>query len=332
MILHPAILALSVGSILVSLMLVSSTYYGVVILRKWDLKSGSELQLNLERKTYLISTVMTYAFSFQILSFFLFIYTADHLSPLFSGAMCAAGTLNVNPWGYPAFFLKMFNFLLAGLWLIVNYTDNRAYDYPLIKWKYGLLLLITPVTFAETIIQGNYFFHLHPDIITSCCGALFTPEKQGITSSLIALPRLPLEVSLYLGASLTIGVGVIFYLKGKGGWLFTLTNGVTLIVAALALISFICLYIYELPTHHCPFCILQSEYQYVGYPIYMTFLGSGLSGLGVGALTKFRGIESLKDIIPGIQKRLVVFSLLCLTIFLTISGFEMAFSTLKMEF
>jgi len=332
MILHPAILALLIGSILISLMLVFSAYYGVVILKRWNLKSGSELQLNLERRTYLISTVMAYAFSFQVLSFFLFIYTADHLSPLFSGAMCAAGTLNVNPWGYPSFILKMLTFLLAGLWLIVNYTDNRAYDYPLIKWKYGLLLLTTPIVVAETFVQGNYFFHLHPDIITSCCGTLFTPEKQGITSSLIALPRLPLEISLYLGAGLTLGVGVIFYLKGKGGWLFTLTNGVTLIVAALALISFICLYIYELPTHHCPFCILQSEYQYVGYPIYMTFLGSGLSGLGVGSLMKARNIESLKEIIPRIQKRLVIFSLICLTIFFAISGFQVAFSNLKMEF
>lgn len=332
MILHPAILALLIGSILISLMLVFSAYYGVVILKRWNLKSGSELQLNLERRTYLISTVMAYAFSFQVLSFFLFIYTADHLSPLFSGAMCAAGTLNVNPWGYPSFILKMLTFLLAGLWLIVNYTDNRAYDYPLIKWKYGLLLLTTPIVVAETFVQGNYFFHLHPDIITSCCGTLFTPEKQGITSSLIALPRLPLEAGLYLGAGLTFGVGAVVYLKGKGGWLFTWINGVTLIVAALALISFICLYIYELPTHHCPFCILQSEYQYVGYPIYMTFLGSGLSGLGVGALTKFRGMESLKEIVPRIQKRLVIFSLICLAIFLIISGLQTSFSNLKMEF
>ncbi len=332
MILHPAILALSIGSILISLMLILSAYFGLLILKKWDLKSGSEVQLSLERKTYLISTVMAYAFSFQVLSFFLFIYTADHLSPLFSGAMCAAGTLNVNRWGYPTFLLKMINFLFAGLWLIINYTDNRAYDYPLIKWKYGLLLFAVPLILAETIIQTSYFLGLHPDIITSCCGALFTPEKQGITSSLIALPRLPLEVLLYLGAGLSIGEGVVFYWKGKGGWLFTFTNGATLIVAALALISFICLYIYELPTHHCPFCILQSEYSYIGYPIYMTFLGSGVSGIGVGALMKARSIESLKEIAPRIQKRLVIFSLLCLTIFLIISGYQMAFSNLKMVF
>ncbi len=329
MILHPAILALSIGSILISLMLVISTYYGYQILRRWDLKSGSELQLSLERKTYLISTVMTYAFSFQAMSFFLFIYTADHLSPLFSGAMCAAGTLNVNRWGYPTFLLKMVNFFLAGLWLMINYTDNRAYDYPLIRWKYGLLLFVLPLLLAEMAMQTFYFLGLHPDIITSCCGALFTPEKQGITSSLIALPRFPLQVGLLLTTAMTFGAGATFYLRERGGWTFMAANGAFLIIAALSLISFISLYIYEIPTHHCPFCILQREYGYIGYPLYMTFLGSGVSGMGVGILTKARRIESLKEIVPRIQKRLALFSLICMTLFLMISGFKIAFSNLK---
>src|SRR3972149_261257 len=100
MIFHQAILALLIGSVLICFLLLYSAYYGIQILRRWDLPSGSELQLSLERRTYLLSTMIAYAFGFQLLSLFLFIYTADHLSPLFVGAMCAAGTLNVNGWGY----------------------------------------------------------------------------------------------------------------------------------------------------------------------------------------------------------------------------------------
>jgi hypothetical protein len=34
-------------------------------------------------------------------------------------------------------------------------------------------------------------------------------------------------------------------------------------------------YIYELPSHRCPFCYLQSDYYYVGYLIYaLLFLGT----------------------------------------------------------
>jgi len=145
MILHPAILALLVVSLLTSFMVLYAGWYGVRILLRWDIRSGSELQLSLERRTYLISTILSYVLAFQLLSLFLFIYTADHLHSLFAGAMCAAGTLNVNGFGYPLLITKVVNFLLASLWLIVNHADTRGYDYPLIKVTYALLTAIAPL-------------------------------------------------------------------------------------------------------------------------------------------------------------------------------------------
>jgi len=126
---HPGVMALLLGSTLTSLMLLYSGYWGLAIVRGFDIRSGSERQLRLERRTYLVSTVVAYAFGFQLLSFFLFLFTADLIHPLFPGAMCAAGVLNVNRFGYPALLLKCVNFLLAGMWLILNAADNRGYDY-----------------------------------------------------------------------------------------------------------------------------------------------------------------------------------------------------------
>jgi hypothetical protein len=114
MILHPAVIALLAGSLLVTLMVVYAACWGWKIISGWDLQSGSEQQLALEKKTYLISTLMAYAFGFQILSFFLLVYVADDLHRLFVGAMCAAGTLNVNENGYPAVVLKVLNCMLGG--------------------------------------------------------------------------------------------------------------------------------------------------------------------------------------------------------------------------
>jgi len=330
MIFQPAILSLLVGSISISLMLAYSAFDGVRILRKWNIQSGSELQLSLERKTYLISTIMTYAFGFQLVSLFLFIYTADHLNPLFVGAMCAAGSLNANEWGYPAIVIKVINFLLAGLWLIVNYTDSRAYDYPLIKKKYGFLLLITPSILAETFLQSNYFFGLKPDIITSCCGTLFTTEAQGITSTVIAFPRIPVEIAFYSGMALTLFLGGYYCLKGKAGYLFSLASLLTFFVSLIAFISLFCLYFYELPTHHCPFCILQKEYGYIGYPVYVTSLGGVVSGAGVGVLMPFRKIISLGGILPSVQRRLAILALICYALLTGIFSYQMIFSNLKL--
>src|SRR5208283_2805438 len=169
MILHPSIIALFLSSVLISMLLLYSSYYGLLILRKWNIKSGSELQLDLERRTYLISAILTCVFGFQLISLFLYVYTADILHPLFAGAMCASGTLTVNTYGYPTLILKVFNFLTAGLWLVLNYTDNRAYDYPLVKSKNKLLIVITPLVLAESYLQTKYFLGLKPDVITSCC-------------------------------------------------------------------------------------------------------------------------------------------------------------------
>jgi len=144
MVLHPAIIALLTSSIFITGLVLYSARIGVTILVRWDLTSGSELQLELERKTYLISTVLANAFVFQLVSLFLYIFTADRLHSQFVGAMCAAGTLYLNGFGYPALMLKIVTFLLAGLWLILDYTDTRAYDYPLVRTKYLLLLVLTP--------------------------------------------------------------------------------------------------------------------------------------------------------------------------------------------
>ncbi|TAN40733.1 MAG: hypothetical protein EPN25_06480 [Nitrospirae bacterium] len=331
MTLHPAIIALITGSFFVSYMLLYSSYFGLQILRKWDINSGSELQLRLERKTYLISMIMAYAFGFQLISLFLFIFTADDLCTLFVGAMCAVGTLNVNQFGYPTLALKVLNFLCAGIWLILNFTDNRARDYPLIKTKYLLLLLVTPLILAETFLQARYFLALEPNVITSCCGSLFSTETGGGASQLISFRSIPMKVVFYCSIALTIGSGLFFYLRGKGGYFFSLMSAAAFFVSIAALITVFSLYFYELPSHRCPFCILQKEYGYVGYPLYIALLGGAVPGLGVGALMPLRTISSLKEVLPRIQRRLVMVSVAFYLFFTAIVTYRMIFSHFIME-
>jgi hypothetical protein len=331
MIFHPSILALYVASLLISFMVLYSAFFGLQILRKWDIRSGSEIQLTLERKTYLISTLLTYVFGFEILSLFLFIFTVDHLHTLFVGAMCAAGTLYVNDFGYPALILKVINFLLAGLWLILNYADNRGYDYPLIRTKYTLLLSLAPLILTEMVLQANYFLRLDPHIITSCCGSLFSAGESGLTSEMVALPSIPTKIAFYLTTALTVASSLYFYRRGKGAYLLSVSAALTFIVSLASILSFISVYFYELPTHHCPFCILQREYGYVGYPLYITLLGGTISGIGAGLLMPFRGVKSLSDILPSVQKRLALLAAILFLIFTFIVTYRMVFTDFMLE-
>jgi hypothetical protein len=326
MILHPAVIALLTGSLLVALMILYSAFWGYKIIDGWDLQSGSEGQLALEKKTYLVSTLMTYAFGFQILSFFLFVYLTDDLHRLFVGAMCAAGTLNVNENGYPAVVLKVLNCLLAGVWLVLNHTDNQASDYPLIRKKYALLLAIVPFLLLETEQQWSYFLNLKANVITSCCGSLFSTEEEGVAAGLAALPVIPMQVAFFGIMALILASGVWFLLKGRGGKLFAVAGTVTFPVSIAALISFISLYFYELPTHHCPFCILQREYQYVGYLIYTTLLGGGIASAGMWALMPFRPVPSLQEALPLIQRSLAATALVLYSIFTIVVIYRIVFS------
>ena len=326
MILHPAILALVAGSTVTGLSTVGASWFGLQIIRKWDLSSGSELQLGLEKKTYLISTVMAYAFGFQIISLFLFIHTADSLCTMFTGAMCAAGTLAVNSYGYPVFVLKIVNFLFAGLWMIMNFTDNRAEDYPLIRKKYLLLLLIMPFVLAEAALQAVYFFSLEADVITSCCGSLFSSEGKGVVQGALSLPVGPTRTLFFVSAAVVTAAGINLYRTGKGAYLFSAASLVMFVVSALSLMLFISLYIYEIPTHHCPFCILKKEYHFIGYPLYGALLTGAVAGIGTGMIQPFRKIKSLAGTIPAIQKKLALAAITGYLSFAALAAYYMVFT------
>ncbi len=329
MIFHPGILALLLGSALTTAMMCFSAYEGAKIIQGWDLRSGSEQQLQLERRTYLISTVMSYAMGFQLLSLFLFIYTADSLSSLFVGAMCAAGSLNVNGFGYPSLIVKIAGCLLAGLWLIINATDNKAHDYPLIRGKYWLLLCMAPVLIADTTLQSFYLLSLKPNIITSCCSILFNTDTTTVMGNLSSLPQTGSMAIFFVSATLVMVLGLNVYLRAKGALLFGLAAFCHLSISIVALISFISIYFYELPAHHCPFCLLHQEYAYIGYFLYAAALVSAIAGMGTAIISHFQSIASLSLILPAMQKKLVLTSLVATAIFVFITGYSIVFSNLS---
>jgi hypothetical protein len=330
-ILNPTVIANLLASYVSTGMLVYAAYYGAQILKHWDIESGDELQLILERKTYLISTLLSYVCGLQLLSLFLYIFTADALCPLFVGAMCAAGTLNVNAFGYPTLVLKILNFILAGLWLVLNHADNQGYDYPLIKKKYLLLAFVAPFIVLETVLESAYFLGMQADVITSCCGSLFSSEKAGgLGSEIASLPAIPMLRIFYGAMLITLGSGLFFYLKGKGGYLYAGLSLLMFVISLIAIVSFISLYIYELPTHHCPFCIIMQEYHYVGYLLYVLLFGAVVAGIGTGILMPFREVESLKGMLPNFIAKLALTSVALFTAFTALVTYKIVFSNLIM--
>jgi hypothetical protein len=173
MLFQPAIIALLLASALCVLGLLASAPFAVEVIRRWDIASGSERQLRLERRTYLFSTLLTLVLALQLAAVLLFVFNAEKMSGMFVGAMCAVGTLNVNPFGFPALNARIAVFFLAAMWLAINHVDSRGRDYPLVRTKYALLLALAPVLGLAAWLELRYFLGLRADVITSAAAACF---------------------------------------------------------------------------------------------------------------------------------------------------------------
>ncbi|KAF0163942.1 MAG: hypothetical protein FD157_2621 [Rhodocyclaceae bacterium] len=308
MLFQPAIIALLLASALCVLALAASAPFALEVIRRWDIRSGSERQLQLERRTYLFSTLLTFVLALQLASVMLFVFNAEKMSGMFVGAMCAVGTLNVNAFGFPALNAKIAVFFLAAMWLAINHVDSRARDYPLVRIKYALLLALAPLLIASGWVELQYFLGLKADVITSCCGSLFSEGSPTLAAEASALPPVPAMWLFYgsLGAAIAAGAW-----HGYGGgrsrvaaYALAATSALAFAATIAGILSFVSLYIYEHPNHHCPFCILKPEYGYQGYWLYVPLFGATAAGLAAGAIQPFARIASLRGIVPGFSRNL----------------------------
>jgi hypothetical protein len=315
MLITPAIVALQGIALSVAGTVLLASGFAWQILRHWDINSGSELQVRLERRTYLISTLLGFALGAELLSLLLFVQTAESLSSQFIGAMCATGVLNINAFGFPTLLLKITVFFLAAVWLLLNRVDNQGRDYPLVRVKYGLLLLIAPMTVLELAMQTRYFLGLEPEVITSCCGSLFSSENRSVAAELAGLPPKPTLIGFYMAAGLIFAVGLAFLRRLRWGPIFAAGSLLSFAVAIIAIIGFLSLYVYENPNHHCPFCLLKSGYDFVGYALYLPLFAATAFGLSAGVIAPFRLIVSLQAVIPVEVRRLTMLALVGFSLF-----------------
>ena len=330
MFLNPAIMALLLVSALVVLMVLAAALFALQVVRRWNINSGSEQQLVLERRTYLISTLLGWVFSAELLSLLLFIYNAEAMSGQFVGAMCATGVLNTNVWGWPTLYLKMAIFFSGSSWLILNYLDNQGFDYPLIKLKYILLLLIAPLIISEMAVQWLFFSELNPSVITSCCGALFSAESEGVAAEVASIsPGLSVS-ALYGSGALTISLGVWTMRRASYAWLFSLSAVGTFVISLVAIVSFIALYIYEHPHHHCPFCILKSGHGYIGFALYLPLFFATAAALATGVVSPWRTTPSLKNAASSLAPKMALYAIVLFSVFFIVTSWAVIRSNLTM--
>ena len=332
MILHPGILALVVGSAIVLAMISYAGWIGVRVLRRWDFDSSSAEQLALERSTYLGSTLAGYALGFQIVAALLFLFTIEDIHELFVGAMCATGSLNANPVGWSALGAKGLVLIAAPLWIVFDLLDRRAGDFPIIRPKFLALLALVPLMAADLALQLRYFTGLDPQIITSCCGALFSESGSTLASEVASLPVQPMLLAFYAAAALFLaaGLGCFVIRTALLRYLFAGAALLILVVSLASIVSFLSLYVYELPTHHCPFDMLQRQYSFIGYPIYLFLFASVFFGLLPGLTVPLRRLPRLEALIADAESAWLTWGVVSMLAFVSVASWKVIFGSLTM--
>ncbi len=289
-------LSLVVCSIIVLFLMINAVRTGVRVLRYWDPASDSTLQIGLENETWLASTLVEFALAVQGLSLLLFILAADNYSQVIAGAMCATGSLLANEYGLPTLILKLVGFFLYGFWILIHQLDIRSEVYPLVRVKYLYLLLLIPLILADLILQTLYIANLDPDIITSCCAVVLSDTAVESGNLLGILPQSAM-LKLYFG-TITVLIGCALLMNNlvpglksvaqrwqaglsffyACGWLWFFGLALTAITTVISS------YIYAMPFHRCPFCIIKPEYGYIGLAIYFTLIAGTFFGVSIAAV------------------------------------------------
>lgn len=299
------------------------------VLRHWNPASDDSLQISLESETWLASTLVEYALVLQILSLLLFIMAADQFSQVIAGAMCATGSLLANPFGMPTLYLKLLGVFLYGFWLLLHQLDIRVETYPLVRIKFIYLLALLPFLFTDLIIQTLYIATLKPDIITSCCSVVFA-EAGPDSGNLMGIPPRGLWLAAYYGTICWLVLnGTILLKRADPGRrrnvlvvLYAVCWSGFFFLALAVVTSILSCYIYAMPNHRCPFCLLKPEYHYIGLGIYFTLIGGAFFGLSSGVAGVIGRHSDLSSQTASYQRTSIGISLVLLFIFTVLSSFH----------
>ncbi len=295
------------------------------VIRHWDPAADSQQQIALESEIWLSSTLVQYGLAFQVMSLFLYVLAADYFSQMLSGAMCATGSLLANDYGVPLLLVKIVSVFFCGLWIVFHQLDISSERYPLVRIKYIFLLLLLPLLLVDTALLFFYLGGLEPDIITSCCAVIFEEGQGGLIQNLVAGQDDQGSLIFYYGVMLFLvvtGLLAWWYQKLSLYLVYGLIMAAFFVLSLNTLITILSSYIYAMPFHNCPFCMLKREYGYIGFFIYVPLFISVFCGITPMLVQTCRAKAGLAITVVNLQKKCMAVSVVALLVYGALSSYH----------
>jgi hypothetical protein len=333
MLLNSWAIALLIAGVASLFLVGGAAHTALRVLRCWQPGSDSARQIDLENQTWLAALLVQYGVVLQLLALVLLIFAADAYSRVLAGAMCAAGAFMANPFGMPALLVKLAGLFFYGFWLVLHRLDILSEHLPLTRIKFSALLFLAPLLAADVTLVFFYLFGLSPDIITSCCGVVFAPGAGDGRNLVGPLPVFALMSGFY---SLAVGLLLLTMVllarnltrPSRGELLLNAVYGLSFagffILSLVVITAVISSYIYAMPAHRCPFDILQREYDYIGYPLYLALIGGSFAGISAAGTAFCAGLPGLAEPVRRFRRLALWSVLFLLPLFLLIASWSPA--------
>jgi len=231
-----------------------------LILKLFNKINATDVESFVEKKSYLVTMLVAVSLFVKILLLALFLYALDDLAYVVPGAMCATGVLNTNEYGEVLLVLKLVVLVFASFWLLLNKADLYSKDGVYFKRKIWLFVGLYLFILIEFILSILYLSSIDTQIPVACCAYKYTEIENTLPFSLSVDPLVSVFYSLYFLVLLSA------YKKQKT-FLFLFAM-LFIYISYYAIVYYFGGYIYDNPLHKCPYCMLQKQYNYIGYIIY----------------------------------------------------------------
>ena len=276
------VIILLFGSVSSVIVLAIATLLSLPILWQWDIQKSDKRQYRLEKRSWLIATIIGFVAGIKLLLLPYFIFTIDALSHIVPGAMCGAGVISYNHYGMPLLLLKVIAVALILFWLLFHYYDIH-HLYRWIRTKMVLVSLIFIIALMELWWEYHFFSAIDIHQVVHCCATLYG-LLEGMNPLPWGLSRTQLLLLFFLLYALLVS-STFAHLE----WIFAFALVLFGIIAYYSILYLFGPYIYEQPNHNCPFCMMQKSYHYVGYGVWgLYFIGLFL---GVWSLFAQKGLK-----------------------------------------
>ena len=244
----------------------------VFILKSYKKDEITDIQNYVEKKSYLVSTLVSVSLVVKILLVAFFTYALDELAYVVPGAMCATGVLNTSSYGEVLIYLKLLILVSSSLWLLLNKADLSSKDGEHFKKKMYLFIVLYIFIFGELILSLAFFSSIDTQIPVACCAYKYVEVTNTLPFGLAINTLVGLFYSLYIVMVLSA------YKKQK--LLLLLASSIYVYISFYLIVYYFGGYIYDDISHNCPYCMLQQKYNYVGYFIYISLFVSIIYTLG----------------------------------------------------